>query len=152
MAKLHLAQEILNMMWPVGSIYISIDSTNPNTKFGGTWSQIKGRFLLGTGSLENNNNTHFGQVTAGQVNVPAGEKGGEAYHKLSLNEMPKHSHNSNARLQWYNDTGYGPMFNQGNSSNVGVDRGIVYTSEAGGDNSHNNIPPYYAVYIWQRTA
>lgn len=152
MAKLHLAQEILNMMWPVGSIYISIDSTNPNTKFGGTWSQIKGRFLLGTGSLENNNNGYFGQVTAGQVNAPAGEKGGEAYHKLSINEMPKHSHNSNVRLQWYNDVGYGPMFNQGNPSNIGVDRGITYTSEAGGDNSHNNIPPYYAVYIWQRTA
>ena len=152
MAKLHLAQEILNMMWPVGSIYISIDSTNPNTKFGGTWSQIKGRFLLGTGSLENNNNGRFGQVTSGQVNVPAGEKGGEAYHKLSLNEMPKHGHNSNARLQWYNDTGYGPMFNQGNPSNVGVDRGNTYTSDVGGDNSHNNIPPYYAVYIWQRTA
>ena len=160
MAKLHLAQEILNMMWPVGSIYISIDSTNPNTKFGGTWSQIKGRFLLGTGSLENNNNTYFGQVTAGQVNVPAGEKGGEAYHKLSINEMPSHNHKGN---HWWltttdnfeNSWKGGSSWTDGNNTitNLGNNNtSNKYSENVGGEKAHNNIPPYYAVYIWQRTA
>ena len=144
--------DLLDLIYPVGSIYMSVNSANPAILFGGTWEQIKGRFLLGTGSLENNNNTRFGQVTAGQVNAPAGEKGGEAYHKLSINEMPKHKHNANVRMNWYDRTAYGPLFNQGDSSNVGIDRETTYTDEVGGDNSHNNIPPYFAVNIWQRTA
>ena len=144
--------DLLNLVYPIGSIYMSVNSTNPATLFGGTWTQIKGRFLLGTGSLENNNNGHFGQVTAGDVDAPVGEKGGEAWHRLTINEMPKHKHNSNVRMNWYDRTAYGPLFNQGNSSNVGVDRETTYTDEVGGDNSHNNIPPYFAVNIWQRTA
>lgn len=143
---------IFNSIYPVGSIYMSVNNTNPATLFGGTWTQIKGRFLLGTGSLENNNNGHFGQVTAGDVDAPVGEKGGEAWHRLTINEMPKHKHNSKVRMNWYDGTAYGPLFNQGNSSNVGVDRETTYTDEVGGDNSHNNIPPYFAVFIWQRTA
>lgn len=156
MAKLHLAQEILNMMWPVGSIYISIDSTNPNTKFGGTWSQITGGFIYGTtatsGSKGGTGNTGTGTST-GKNNGNTGST------TLTIDQMPKHSHNSNARLQWYNDTGYGPMFNQGNPSNVGVDRGIVYTSEAGGGkghthtlNNHQHTIPYIECYVWKRTA
>lgn len=142
---------IFNSIYPVGSIYMSVNSTNPANLFGGTWEQIKGRFLLGTGSLESNNNDHFGQVTAGEINAPVGETGGETWHKLTINEMPKHKHNTNVRINWYNSSGYGPIFNQGDS-NVGVDRETCYTDEVGGDNSHNNIPPYFAVNIWQRTA
>lgn len=40
MAKLHLAQQLIDILWPVGSVYISTDAANPSTKFGGTWSQI----------------------------------------------------------------------------------------------------------------
>lgn len=48
MASLHLAQEIFKLIWPVGSVYISTDASNPSTKFGGTWSQITGGFIYGT--------------------------------------------------------------------------------------------------------
>lgn len=47
MAKLHVAQELIDIMWPVGSIYISVNNTSPQTLFGGSWTRIPGMFLLG---------------------------------------------------------------------------------------------------------
>lgn len=47
MASLHLAQEIFKLIYPVGAVYISFDSTNPANIFGGTWKSIEGRFLIG---------------------------------------------------------------------------------------------------------
>lgn len=62
--------------YPVGSFYFSQNSTSPATLFGGTWEQLEqGRVLLSQGT-----------------NYPAGSKGGEATHTLTIAEMPKHSH------------------------------------------------------------
>lgn len=66
---------MLDNVWPVGSIYMSVNSTNPGTLFGGTWQQIKDRFLLACGSTYAN-----------------GATGGEATHALTVNEMPTHKH------------------------------------------------------------
>lgn len=56
MASLHLAQEIFKLIYPVGSIYMSVNNTNPGTLFGGTWSQVaKGQCIVGV----NANDTDF---------------------------------------------------------------------------------------------
>ena len=60
------------ILYPIGSIYMSVNSTNPSQLFGGTWVQISGRFLYCT------NNSM--------------DTGGEATHKLTINEMPSHNH------------------------------------------------------------
>ena len=57
--------------YPVGSIYMSVNNINPTEFFGGTWEQIKDRFLLACGST-----------------YKAGTTGGEATHKLTTNEIP----------------------------------------------------------------
>ena len=69
--------EVLNIdqVYPVGSIYMSTTNTNPSIIFGGTWEQIKDRFLLSAGDT-----------------YEAGSMGGEANHTLTINEMPSHSH------------------------------------------------------------
>lgn len=61
--------------YPIGSIYLSVNNTNPETIFGGKWEQIKDKFLLACGSTYSNGST-----------------GGEATHKLTTNEIPAHSH------------------------------------------------------------
>lgn len=66
---------MLDNVWPVGSIYMSVNSTDPGTLFGGTWQRLKDRFLLGAGDT-----------------YMAGSQGGEASHTLTENEMPAHSH------------------------------------------------------------
>ena len=67
---------VCNMVYPVGSLYMSINNTNPANLFGGVWSQIKGRFLLGQGSNEGNTTNYWGAYAAGTCDFPAGEMSG----------------------------------------------------------------------------
>ena len=127
---------ILDNVYPVGSIYMNVNSTNPGTLFGGTWEQIQGRFLLGMSS-----------------SYPAGSQGGEATHTLTVDEMPAHSHAIYS--------GYGDVVSNVNdayryhtwaNNDRGWKTGSLGTNSIGGGKSHNNMPPYLSVYIWKRTA
>ena len=40
----------LDKIWPIGSIYMSVNSTNPSTFLGGSWARLENRFLVGAGS------------------------------------------------------------------------------------------------------
>ena len=113
--------------YPVGAIYMSYVATSPASLFGGEWTQIRDRFLVGVGS-----------------SYAAGATGGEATHKLTVDELPSHSHNYSypgyeAGGEWYGASGTG----KGNT---------VATTAVGGGAAHENRPPYFAVYIWRRTA
>ena len=144
-------------IYPVGAIYISASSTNPGTLFGGTWEQIKDRFLLAAGS-----------------SYSAGATGGEATHTLTANEMPSHNHAPANRDIAGSDTNYKRQFttnlhvnsdstgriqvgreNSGYYAMIATDSGDIagtdYTSDTGGGKAHNNMPPYLAVYVWKRT-
>lgn len=113
--------------YPVGSIYMSVNSTSPATLFGGTWQRIQDRFLIAAGST-----------------YKAGGTGGEATHTLTVNEMPSHSHGLYASDM------------TGTRSNVyrygEYSQETVQSKSTGGNAAHNNMPPYLAVYVWKRTA
>lgn len=98
--------------------------------YGGTsWSKIEGRFLLGASSSYAVNTT-----------------GGEATHKLTTSEMPTHAHTyTHTKLKNYVVTGASSTFG-GDSTSTQT------TSYEGGGAAHNNMPPYKAVYIWERTS
>lgn len=132
---------------PVGSLYISENATSPAELYGGTWERIEGRFIMGASDT-----------------YPAGSTGGEAAHEITIDEMPNHSHVVTA---YYN---YGWNVNIGNelgetltslnrinitstmSSGEKTGRGYLGTNVSGNGQPHNNIPPYYSVYIWLRIA
>lgn len=133
------ATSLLNLMYPVGSIYLSVNNTNPQTLFGGTWVQLKDRFLLGAGSTYTN-----------------GATGGEATHKLTVSEMPSHMHDWNGYTGMssaVDNATYKLPINGTSSwkaqSFYSSDKGPQST---GGDAAHNNMPPYLVVYMWKRTA
>lgn len=129
-----LSSLILEAVYPVGSIYMSVNSTSPATLFGGTWKAIQGKFLLGA-----DGNTY-----------KAGNTGGEAAHTLTESEMPSHKHSiwfpndggEQSAAIGYPDTGSKNTYYAEASK----------TSGTGGGAAHNNMPPYLAVYIWKRTA
>lgn len=129
---------MLDKVYPVGSIYISVNSTNPKTLFGGTWVRIKDRFLL-----------------AASTTYKAGTTGGEATHTLTYNEMPEHTH----PMYSYNPGGDGtwtPDEGAYLTDSVTDDKTTWWArlamGYAGGGAAHNNMPPYLAVYVWKRTA
>ena len=134
-------QEMLSVYWqaiyPVGSIYVSTSATfNPQTTWGGTWVKTaKGRCLIGA------NDTY-----------PLGSTGGEETHYLTVDEMPSHNHSS-SRINWYNTLQNNGMAAETVAkSNLKVDGPDSNTSYTGGSKAHNNMQPYLAVYIWERTA
>ena len=87
------ADDIWKKIYPVGSIYISVDSTSPATLFGGTWEEFgQGRTLIGSGKVELNSTNYWGEVDGTEWSAGAGEMGGEFYHVLTVSEMPSHTH------------------------------------------------------------
>ena len=130
MASLHLAQEIFKLIYPVGSIYISTNSANPSTYFGGTWEAIQGRFLLGADSSHK-----------------AGSTGGEATHILSVDEMPSHNHLVPVVSKQVGRSGGSDWVTQYSDNQK-----TISVTNTGNTKAHNNMPPYLSVYIWKRTA
>lgn len=166
-ARLTIIEEwksnFLNTVYPVGSIYMSMSSTNPHDLFGGTWAPIYGRMLLGGGGpCEGNTHNNFGTTTANQLQFSVGEMGGELQHTLTTAEMPSHVHI--AAYDWASGGS--------TSTTAGEPWAIVMTSGqgdgtgtwpfggdynthfgwTGGSGPHNNMPPYLGVYMWKRTA
>lgn len=129
-----LSSLILEAVYPIGSIYISVNNTSPATLFGGKWQAIQGKFLLGA-----DNGTY-----------KAGNTGGEATHTLTTSEMPSHNH-----AVYYPNAGADDHSAPGNYPDGPSDSTYYavgsYTSSEGGGKAHNNMPPYLAVYIWKRT-
>ena len=117
--------------YPVGAIYLSVTDADPAALFGGTWERIGGRFLLGADST-----------------YAAGSTGGEAAHQLTTAEMPSHNH----ALDNYNVTGGTTSFMTVQANDKRGYSGNVNTLYTGGNQPHNNMPPYLAVYMWKRTA
>ena len=118
-------------LYPVGSIYMSVNSTNPSNYFGGTWDPIKDTFLLACGDTYAN-----------------GATGGEATHQLKIEEMPSHNHaiemtTGGVRYQ-IERVPFGNQSVWGNSN--------IPIKPTGGNQPHNNMPPYLAVYVWKRVA
>lgn len=119
--------------YPVGSIYISQDERNPSEFIGGEWEQIKDTFLLSAGDI-----------------YEAGSTGGEASHKLTIQEMPSHSHIAANRSDVFM-TGGGSGAHYANGTYSGrIASNNVSTGASGGSKAHNNMPPYLTVYMYKR--
>ena len=132
-------KSLLDMVYPVGSIYLSVSGTDPQTLFGGTWARLEDVFLLAAGAKH-----------------AAGSTGGEESHILTEAEIAPHQHamaygpDSSA-----SSTGFPYGIAAGSATNSDGGRGYMSnlgTFGAGGGQPHNNMPPYLAVYIWHRIA
>ena len=121
----------VNSAYPIGSIYISVASTNPGTLFGGTWEAFgAGRVLLGNGG-----------------GYSAGDTGGAATHTLTTAEIPSHTHTLPTFRGGIGISGGAHIFPD---ASLGAAGGTSGATGSGG--AHNNLQPYVVVYMWRRTA
>lgn len=129
----YMGKALLDLLHPVGSIYQSTDATPPADLFGGTWEQIKDRFLLAAGDSHE-----------------AGSTGGEEEHILTAAEMANHTHGYDYTGQSITEGVNAIRLYEAASTQYNAYTGKA-TSNCGGQ-AHNNMPPYLAVYTWRRTA
>lgn len=163
---------IFDLVYPVGSIYMSVNNVSPSNLFGGTWEQITNRFLLGAGVSYTLNSTGGSTsvtsvASSGSTGAPSTDSTGST--TLTLAQIPSHQHN----IQGHNSTGSTVTWTDKAvtyaSDNKGYNTGIRTNYQGGGQghthtlnnhthslNSHthsvNIMPPYLAVNIWKRTA
>ena len=125
-----------SMIYPVGSLYLSVAEVDPAELFGGVWERLKDVFLLAAGDT-----------------YAVGETGGEAEVTLTVEQMPAHTHDG---IQYYGNNGAISLNSGSNGyqlewvSGTGYGQSDILTASAGGDTAHNNMPPYMAVYVWKR--
>lgn len=126
---------LIDLIYPVGSIYMSTNSVSPQTFFGGTWERIQDRFLLAAGAT-----------------YTAGGTGGSATHTLTANEMPNHYHvlKVATATSTASDASWRASGVKAYSSQL-VESPTDNIKDTGGNTAHNNMPPYLTVYMWKRT-
>lgn len=172
--------QLMLAIYPVGAIYLSAVSTSPASLFGGTWEQMKDRFLLGAGS------GYAAGATGGAATVNITPKGTNAGTAITAAQMPKHRHQTRI---WNNggtkgpaktttnygagvtNATYGAMYGNGDWQNnttfnvaqngYGDQNGITDIAGNGATHTHtfsgttqsvDNMPPYLAVYMWKRVS
>lgn len=170
-------QATASKLYPVGSVYISFNSEDPSTLFGGTWERLKDTFLLANGD------SYAPNIT-----------GGSATKNITVDNLPSHSHTISwdgnhshtrgsmnitgtisASVETYVGAITGAFYQIPNYATVGahdyVVNGIGFDASKAwggetslnGNHSHvvgntgsglpmNIMPPYRTVYMWRRTA
>ena len=166
--------KLMKLIYPIGSLYWSSNSTNPSELFGGTWEQITDRFVFAAGNKEINST------------------GGEEIHILTEEELPSHYHSVNS-IETYRDGAHNhalEVYVGGKTSISNVYGGSVIasnqaadfdcekryktfydgyeydyvstegehshtipahnTNSTGNNQPHNNMPPYIVKYCWER--
>lgn len=117
-----------NAYYKVGDIFITTNNENPADRFGGTWEKLPEETFLMTASSK----------------YAVKATGGENTHKLTMSEMPSHNHN----VLVSSTNGTAEAILRGTSNAIGR----ALTTNTGDGQPHNNMPKFYAVYIWIRVA
>lgn len=142
---------IMNITHPIGSVYLSFDSTDPSELFGGTWEGI-------TGVASSDSEPRFLYVTNpnSPAIIEAGTKGGSEKKKLTLENMPSHSHyvlDSQGRRTslFKTDAGAGTIWELASYDSV-ESKNNLHTDNVGSGTEFDILPPYTVVYGWKRVA
>lgn len=169
----NLISNILLQAHPVGSYYWSDSPTNPATLFGGTWTQIKDKFVIAVGD-SHTVNTSYGSNTKNlaHTHTSAAHTHTTGNHTLTIAELPAHNHTFAFNFYNYQQSGYG-YNGQVYKTSSAAQTGNITTNNTGSGGAHNHgktgsttpgatgsslsssfdiTPACIAAYCWKRTA
>jgi hypothetical protein len=153
----------INLIYPIGSIYLTVSDVNPSTIFSGTaWTQTAaGKFLVGAGSSPDK----WGRP----LPMTIGNNAGEYYHTFTLGELPAHSHTGISIVKGdgpgsgipfslqvgksvlvHEDSGH--TTNQVTAGQTGANDGELSINPTGGNGLAPITPPGFGMYVWQRVS
>jgi hypothetical protein len=132
---------LLAAIYPIGSIYMSVNNTNPSVLFGGTWEQVKDRFLLCAGD------TYAGGATGGAATHTHGLSNG--YGMMNFGAGVKATYAKLKTTPSWMDNYKVVTSSVATTTDSDNLRGMCL---GGNSNSASTLPPYIAVYVWKRTA
>ena len=166
--EIQTSKDIINIIYPVGSVITLTNDTDPNKLYKGTtWVKMEaGRVLVSAGSYTENGTTYTYNL---------GDKGGEAKHQLTTEELASHTHDATTSTNYANGQFSGmdgtisgvfsKIANQNSNSNFDkpyYDRVAINfehnhshnitIGNTGNNAPHENRMPYDAVQRWRRTA
>lgn len=133
---------IFKKVYPIGSIYMSVNSTSPSTLFGGSWTQLKNQFLVGAGgtySVKSGGGTTSHSHGAGTLGAGATYNSNPATIIIETKQSQEINYNPTAKMSVSSKSDYSQTTDW-----------IVPVH--GSTASENHLPPYYAVYMWRRDA
>ena len=149
---------LIDLIYPVGSIYLSVNNVNPGTYLGGTWEQIKDTFLLAAGD------TYTAGTTGGSADAVVVSHnhtqvahshgtGNSTYTKFPVAKSAASIYNDNADLMSGSGRSYAYANKEdGWSSRTATSSVTPTINSTGVSGTGKNMPPYLAVYMWKRTA
>ena len=125
---------LLDVVYPVGSVYITGSETSPASTFGGTWSQVKSGLLGCAGSTGLAENLSTGGSST-----------------ISAAQMPKHRHYTTETTVVYNRSGQGgDILRVGSGTGATLFSGQLSTTLSG--NSEAYYPAHISFNVYRRTA
>lgn len=144
--------DVINIMYPVGSIYMSVNSVNPATLFGGTWERIQDRFLVATGSYFN-----LGQTGGSKDAVVVSHTHTQDSHSHGYTEGYKVWGTKSGSTEDGDKIGgtakyYAATADKDYKWLAGTGSAQPTINSSGVDGTDKNLPPYFAVNMWKRTA
>lgn len=156
------SQPTLEAIYPVDSLYVSFNSTSPDTLLGfGTWERIKGKFLVGVDELD----TPFDapNKTGGTQTHSHGDNFSVDGHSLTVAELPADNpvdlNVTTAGSGATSAASTNPLAGD-NETAIAADNNVIWSGNgdahthglSGGVQSSGNLPPYQTIYMWKRTA
>lgn len=169
-----MIQNIMLNFYPIGSLYMSVNSTDPGTLFGGTWVRIEDTFLLASGSnYPADDGTHT-TATGGAASTPFTPSGTVNGTQLAEAHLPYIAGSFVLRRYGGGTLDLAPSGHFSSSaisysatrveaSSTNPNQVSQLTYAFGGNQAHahgftgtqgtvDTMPPYLPVYVWKRTA
>ena len=149
----------LDQVYPVGSIYMSINSTDPSTLFGGSWTRLKDTFLLACGdTYSSDGDVATSQHGSATVTLTSAQSGLKAHgHGMDHNHNHRHNLNKSFSTGSGSTSAYTVSSNRSTSTQYTGYDSTASSKKTTDDNTasnasqaHENMPPYMAVYMWKR--